>query len=318
MTVPAFVQPNIEAYGGDSRASALADALEMQAVTGQSMAEGQLVDYVADAGWGRRSASKFNDVGEEGDEEGPTAKDHAVKAHDCIRERSSLLGELYPFVLEDGMVSRRSADPCAYDVLLSLSAAHAYDVEIGCNPRDYLESLVVRALETVGLRTTSISQWKASKRKFPEVLTLACKSVGLVVSPLASVRRKRAFDGGVDVLAHLPLPPLRQSAWLGICQVTCASSDSWEAKFGEASPNKFRKLLRSEAPPHRLLAVPYHVEDKHLRSLEEHHAGHLLDRLNLCEGLARVVNDEDLRIARALDAIEVDAPRGVRRRPRAS
>lgn len=309
--------PDIDAYGGDSRTSALADVLEMQAFSQTSMNTAQLADYVADAGWARRRANKFIDVGDEDLKTNPTAPDLAVGAFACISERKRLLGEQYPYGIESGTVVRHSDEAAGYDVIHGLALSHAYDLDIGVNPRDYLEEVVVRCLRAAGVRAGGMAnRRRATGADFPALVREVCTELGLDGDAKRAMRREEAFDGGCDVLAYLPLEPRRRSIVAVIVQVTCTQSDRWEEKLCETRPHRWMKILSSEVSPLRVLAVPYHVATAHLNFLEEGQTSIVLDRLSLSKQMPSTLAGDDEAIFQALRTVSVEAPRG--RRPRAA
>lgn len=301
-----------EAYGGDARKTALADFLEVQAFRGPSMTRGQLAEFAADAGWGRRWATKFIDVSEEGDAEGPTAGDLADGAFDAIAERVDLLQDCYPFrVNHAGSLARVEPETCAYDLFLAICMSHVHGLDIGANPRDYLEGVVVRCMHRLGLRASAVAAFTRGGAAFAESLQSACREVGLIAYPTEAIRRRKAFDGGVDVLAHLPLSPTRNAIWAGIGQVTCARSDEWERKLKEPSPRKWNGFLGGPLLPIPFLAIPYHVtgiEFRHLEQSSDTHGGFVLDRLSLTRALHADTSPADVDIASRLRTVEVIGP----------
>ncbi len=300
------IVPQADAYGGDSRTSALADVLEVQAATATSMTEAQLTDYIADAEWGRRWASKFNDIGEADEDASPTARDLASGAFHCIAERADLLGDVYPYKIRCDRVTRLSHQVVAYDVFLAISIGHAYKVHIGVNPRDYLEEVVVRGLRNTGLRATGLAlRQRDHGEDFAALVREACKQIGLLGNVGLVRRRKRAFDGGADVLAYVALEPRRNSVITAVGQITCAQSDHWEHKLSEAKPPMWQKILSSEVSPVGFLAVPYHVETRHLRFLEEGQNALVLDRLSLASCLHGALAPSDAAVGRLLSDIVV-------------
>ncbi len=319
MTQP--LEPDIEAYGSDARASALADVLELQAWTSRgktSMTEAQLVEYIADAQWGRRRAEKFLDVGETGPLEEPTAKDMAAHVLRHLARRAELLGEAYPYALDDRSLVRTDDGLTGYDVVLGVAMAHAYELAVPVNPRDYFEDLVTRCLKAPGVRATGLAgRRRGGEGDFRTVVEDACEALGLDGRVDRATRRAKAFDGGCDVLAYVPFEPRRRSVLVAVVQVTCARSDDWEQKLNQTAVSRWKKVLGSELSPVAVLAVPYHVDDVPLEHIEGGHQGALvLDRLFFATRLDRPggMTDSDRRIAEALRRVEVEAPRGPARR----
>lgn len=303
---------DIDAYGGEVRASALADALEIQAVGNEfSMTESQLTDYVQDNGWGRRYSDKFVDAGDENEDHGPTARDHAAHAFMALRQRADLLGSLYPFEVDNanGLLRRRHSEAKTYDVLIALTTAHAHRIDIGVDPRVYLEDLVVRSFKALGFMATGLGTSNRQKvPSFEDRFLAACADVEMRGDPTAAVRRREANDEGVDVLARFPISPLRYSAWTALCQVTCGRSETWKGKIHEAAPRKWRRFLNTDVEPTAFLAVPHHVIDLHLKAIEQDSGGMVLDRLHLVSAIRDDIDDTDLDIAHRLRGIRIAAP----------
>ncbi|MGM0578378.1 MAG: hypothetical protein ACQEXJ_21820 [Myxococcota bacterium] len=308
-----IIEPDVEAYGSDARASALADVLEVQALTGYSMNKYQLVDYCADANWGRRWADKFSDVGEISAPTSPTATEMAEHAIDCVRSRAELLGPKYPFeILRTGALDRRTdcSDPLAYDLMLAIALAHSYPgVEIGVAPTEFVETVFVRGLCEAGLSAVGLAERRrAGGADYLSVVRSACEEIGLDGDASRAPRRTGAHDGGVDILAHLPLGLRRRSAVAIVAQVTCANSERWGDKFSETRSSMWQAILGNEVSPIPVLALPYHVDHKQLHYLEQGSKGIVLDRLAIAALLNSLTPDEK-RVAERLWQISVEAPR---------
>lgn len=216
---------------------------------------------------------------------GPNPSDAAQAAavvFGIFEERARILGDRYPFLVDKQKGLRaKSRRVGLYRVLLALTAAHAYGVVSG-SPAKVFESLVARALRTTGLRTAHTGTARTrDQRGFGGMLTDACGEVGLIASPDAALLSSAAQDEKVDTLAHLDLGDGRPGRWTYIGQATVAESSSWEAKAAEPKPKLWKRLITDTHAPSPFLAVPYHVEENHLRSLHERLPSIVLDRLRL-------------------------------------
>lgn len=199
-----------------------------------------------------------------------------------LEERVRILGAEYPFTVtrRDGLRARYKSVG-VYRVLLALTAAHAYRIRT-LDPKQLFESLVARALTTLGLRaaTTGTSR-RRRVGSFSTMLGTACSAIGLVASPDAAVISSAAQDEKVDTLAHLDLGDQRCGRWTFIGQATVAESTEWERKAAEPKPKLWRNLITDTHDPAPFLAVPHHVEPRHLENLHERAHAIVLDRLRL-------------------------------------
>jgi hypothetical protein len=77
-----------------------------------------------------------------------------------------------------------------------------------------------------------------------------------------------------------------------IGQVTCAKSDAWKKKLGEPSGPDWRSYLNVLVEPQGFLAVPHHVEGRHLTKLVGGGNRMVLDRLRLTRLSPGVAGEE--------------------------
>ena len=214
---------------------------------------------------------------------GPDPADAAQSAgivFDILNARSRILGDQYPFEIttRDGL-RRRTTIVNSYRVLLALTIAHAYSLKCA-DPKELFEGFVERALQCIGLRTTTTGTSRGrTGTGFAGVLSAACKEVGLSATPDAAIVSSAAKDEKVDTLAHLDWMDMRPGRWTFIGQVTIAESGQWEKKASEPKPKLWRRLLDETHEPSPFLAVPHHVEDRHLENLHQREEAVILDRL---------------------------------------
>lgn len=324
-------EPNIDAYGTYARWSALADALELEALLGRSRSEADLGDYIADMGWTRRPVEHYHiptlappdvDEAEEADVGvligGALAKsvargrERAREVFGVLRERADLLEEAYPFrIVDQRLTPRDDLEPAAspYVGILSLTLAHAYNLDVPVNPRDAFEDVVVDALRKRGLIAANMGMAGRGGATFEEALGVAGPAVLLGSHPDAAIRARRAQDGGVDIIAHAPFRPRdrRPGRWAYIGQVTCAQSDYWEGKAKEPVPGRWRSFLGLYVLPQAFLAVPHHIPGEVLANLAEATEGRclFLDRIRMTE-LTDGRTDDLATIARAVLRTELE------------
>jgi hypothetical protein len=137
------------------------------------------------------------------------------------------------------------------------------------------------------------------------MLAEACAEVGLRATAKTSVLSRGAQDEKVDTLAHLDLGDARHGRWTFIGQATISESDAWEAKAAEPKPKLWRKLIAETHEPAPFLAIPHHVEPKHLENLHEREEAIVLDRLRLARPNVAATAAER-RIVAAVDACRVE------------
>lgn len=320
-----LISPNIEAYGSYARASALADFLELAALKGRTFTVADVSAYLQDNNWRLRDAfrrqvgSREVSATEVEVEEEPDVDDSPVESASevfsqganrvvrLLEERSTVLGKLYPFRLTDrGLIPRRNADtnPGPYQILLALTAAHAYQLEVPHDPKRLLERVVHRVVSRRGWLCADFANQRRSASSFAGALDAVGNVVQLVIDPLASSTSRAAQDAGVDTIAHFSWGDWRPGKWVVIGQVTCAKSDEWRAKLLEPSIPAWKRRF-GEAPA-VFLAVPHHIEPDHLRYLLDEAEGIVLDRLRMARHMPQPTREE-LALTRAVLRSRVEA-----------
>lgn len=294
------IEPNPDAYGTRARASALADFVELWALSDHHPSRAELADYIADNQWAPKMHELYSGIPEaydraadESDEDDLSGDEGlaAARVFDVLEERREILGDLYPFRVED--------DRCyfvgggePYLVVLAIAVAHAYSIAVPANPRDTFEDTVARGVRRLVGRAVNFRRERASGGGFDEALIRAGTDVGLQPIPSAASRAKFAVDERVDTIAHLDWLDGRIGRWTFIGQVTCAKSDRWLAKLIESPVPTWTKLLGDFVRSQAFLAIPYHAEPSNLYNLVEETERVVVDRLRLVRWLDDVSEDE--------------------------
>jgi hypothetical protein len=321
------IEPRVDAYGRYADASALADYLELLALSEVSPSRSDVADQIRDNVWTVRAAELFDlpgaelgggpdqGFGAEGEDE-PIDEDaaledeaaqQATRVFDVLEERSDLLDDRYPFDIDDRVVARPEAvahEP--YLVLLAITAAHAYRVGTPSDPRNQLERFVTLALRDKGLAAADLAEAGRREANFSDALTAIGADAGLSPAPDDASTRTNAQDEGVDTVAHLTLGDLRAGHWTFIGQATCASSEEWDRKFSEPSPSQFAPLLGSLVLPFPFLAVPHHIDRRHLHWLTRRR-GVVLDRIRLAR-MRHAIDVDERALLEAIQAEDVLTP----------
>jgi hypothetical protein len=308
------IQATIDAYGTYARASNLADHLELSCLLGRVLSRTDLADLINDRAWVAKMQehfegpapevrSEFDDPPEE-DEAATTDEPGTVQADrvfNVLVERSELLGDQYPFEVEDQLTLRAGVEPreCPYIGLLSITIAHAHGIQAPHEPTQVLEAVVVEVLKTKGLRAVDVAATSREGGTFGEIVRKASEAVALRALPESVITMTHANDEGVDVLGHLPAGDLRVGAWAFLGQATCEKSDGWPAKIREPSVEMWKTMLNLGAQPFAFLAVPHHVERKQFTKLVRDETRLIFDRIRLAFG-RDTVSDEEAAIVDAV------------------
>ena len=308
--------PEPDTYGRYARASLLADYVELLALKGQPVRRATVADFLADneAGWDLDliQAPRNEHPGERADdlaERNDLADERASIVFQQLDERLHVLVDQYPFQIADEQVSLDPGvdrESNAYVAVLSLTIAHAFQVESPSPPEVLFEEIVTNVLRARGLPTVGLAAVRRGAGSFEEALRIACERIELKAAPDAAARRRRAHDGGVDVLCHLGWEQdLRPGSWGFIGQVTVARSDSWEQKIKEPSPTPWAQRIGTRVPPMPFLAVPHHVEGQMMEMLTDSGQAIVLDRLRLVR-FKEEIKANELEIIRAVAKEEVE------------
>jgi hypothetical protein len=307
------VVPDIDVYGTYERRSALADALELQAIRHPSFSVAELADYIRDNSWTRSLDEQFSDpedaevgLGEESD----ASTYAASQVFGILEERRQILGEKYPFHIEESRVRFEGLrDSClSYYLLLGITASHAYGIDIeGVDPRYYFEDLVTSCFGQMGLLAGNLGRVRRRVSSIGEAVGEIGELCKLTPQMGNALFRKRAQEEGVDVIAHLDWGDSRSVHWVFIIQATCGKSDTWSNKLGEPSPFIWKRALGLRTLPRPVLAVPHHMQRSTLHYLADRADGDrlLLDRLRLSNMNGELIDKAD-EICSMLEGIEID------------
>lgn len=310
------ISANIDAYGTYARVSALADFLEVCAVKRVSLNRGRVADLIADNHWHRQFREIF--IGPvDGDEPEPDrlsdrldrSREAADSVMSALQERADALKERYPFHFEEGHIELRTdADlqDCPYLKLLAITVTHAYQLCGDPDPKRVFESVVADSLGSVIGDSVDFAGIRRRTASFEAALDQAARRIGLMGTPKAAWRSRRAQDSGVDTIGHVSWGDSRGGTWTVIGQATCARSDDWEKKLDEPKSARWSRFLNVRPRPLVFLAVPHHVESHHLNVLVQDERGIVLDRLRLSRFRSEIVDGEKDIFQAVLDA-ELDS-----------
>ena len=255
------LEPNVDIYGTHARASAVADFVELVALGGARWSRSKMADYIGDASWGTKLHETFSTPGdaaglddEEGEGLGTDAEDAAERVFSLLADRQGYLGTRYPFRLapDSGHLELLDEAASPYLVLLGITIAHAFDINVGRNPRIVFEDTVSQALTSAGHRSVNFSRVRGTYGTFDEALTAAGPTLALRPVPSAAPISLRAQDAGADVLAHVNAgycPDGGIGAWTLVGQVTCGKSDNWQRKLGEVEVPAWKSRARRRRVP---------------------------------------------------------------------
>ena len=307
---------SVDSYGNDARVSATADFVELLVLGGRSITLADLADFLSDSQVRRLGRTRLEvgpgifeddaDVEDEildGDDAQGAAREVARSVLNLLDQRSRLLKDKYPFLIEGGTsISKQPAADVAHDpyvALLALTTAHAYHIETGVKVTDAFEETVARAMKARIPRSVPFSTvrrsigFKPALKHVDSELLLSTTTDGVVLSTAIN-------DGGADTLAHLDWGDTRVGRWTFVGQVTCGRSDSWEVKANQANRGTWHQVLGDILKPNPFLAVPHHVEDLVLRRLVTDTQVIVLDRLRLTPYLMPLSVAEEVVAKRVL------------------
>lgn len=305
------IEPDIDAYGTYARVSAMADFLELVAVSESRVLRADVVDYISDVSWGSRVAELFispdslaTDPKSRGEGLGDDADDAVDRIFLLLNGRATILGGIYPFHIDcrSRWIEAVDNSPNPYLVLLCTTIAHALGVPVDRDPKVIFEDTVTRALRCAGHESLNFAQFRRNSADFESAVMNAGRAIGLAPRPAAAWRSARAQDAGCDVLAHVAsgyTPGRSEGAWTLIGQVTCGRSDTWKQKLFDVEVPAWRDRLGVVLPPQAFLAIPHHAEANHLRTLVNNNERLVLDRMRLVTMLEDVSSDE-LHVLRAV------------------
>lgn len=209
------------------------------------------------------------------------------EVQDELRRRARLLGDAYPFCIDDGTLRYGRSPSRVYEFFL----ASAYGTTEGVDGWVELPRLFERfaaELVSVFFGDHATAYHVGSPRRNGASFKEAWNRVDEVAGEWCW-RPERHLpaagpatgDEGCDYLIHVAIPgdrPIGQLFALG----QCACGDNWENKLSELDTKRLRKWFSGDylVPPVRTFATPFHVTDSLLRETSRT-AGLLFDRARL-------------------------------------
>lgn len=286
-----------EAYGSFARMSVVADFLELAVLSGKVVTKAKVSDWLKDNGQFailRPKLQRYGDEDPEGEDDeaqnledlgeakDARFRDAAERVFQLLMERRNILRNRYPFsVTTDALSRRSSAKRSPYLALLSLTVAHAFRVNTAARPEELFEDMVAEAFV---LRICPALNFGGLRRKtgqFRTALVQARKQLGFGQAAPTTVVHTFAHDEKADILGHLHFDDaVRRGRWIFIGQVTVGMSDSWMSKAKEPTLGSWEKLTAATLLPTPFLAIPHHIESRHMDEVLETQVM-VLDRLRL-------------------------------------
>ncbi len=286
-----MIEPDAHWYGTYARRSAIADYLELLAISGRTLTVEELADRIRDNKWARILGDRIDKPlePEEDDEqiaaEIDLAEDRARDVLSVVAERQEFAQPQYPFAVDGlGRLTFMSEDQPSglpYIRLLCITVAHATKVALQPRAHEVFELMVTGAFLKMGLATVGIGAESRAGGVWTEVLTRSCDRVGLNAYPERALAKVFANDEGADILSNVWSGDRRSGGLQLVGQVTCARSDEWDKKIQEPAPLQWRDWLGGMRQPSVYLAVPHHVEELTRCYLVSKRDRDIVDRLRL-------------------------------------
>lgn len=304
------VELNVDAYGPYARVSAIADFLEAAALTGQSISQVRLADFIRRNAWSSVQKHAFitgaddftqpNADDEDGDAvdvaENETPEDDpeewATFTFNTIAERADILRDRYPYhITKTGLEFKsQGSNESDYLRLLGITLAHSYNANVP-NVRDIFERVTVGSLGLIANAAAPVGTARDVSMGFIGTLSAAAIALGFTPAPRPAPRHSRARDGKVDAVARLTQHDGRPGQITIVAQATCAKSDQWERKIRDPRADHWMGYLSERVEPLVILTVPHHVQLEHLQYLIGPKQT-VLDRLRLTGHLPPVTRKE--------------------------
>jgi hypothetical protein len=291
-----IIEIDIDRYGQAARVSALADYLEIAALSKIRITRAALQDLIVDNEWVKRPRRRYHIVDDSSED--PASWSEAV--FNMIGFRAATLGDLYPFE-ENGKALRlktttqRPRD-MRYVSLLAITAVHSWDLPCTVPVESTLEDVVARTLAGMGMTVANIGATDRGSG-FLDALHDAAETLGLRAHPNPTPRSVYAKDVGVDTLAGVVWNDQRIAGhWLTLGQVTVAQSQNWQNKLNEPQAPRWAGFLQEHVHPQVFLAIPHHIQDDHLRDIMASGRGLVVDRLRIVAQKPENNQDEQLII----------------------
>lgn len=317
----------LDADAVDERHSMLADLVEQEVLRGGRMSRARLATWVRKAGVIRLLQNAFRaeepdessdgvDPDEDDRSDGTTpgpqsaADEAAQRVFAQLEERSRCLEALYPFAITTSGELKHEGHPSniAYELLLAMSIAHRYSIDVGDVKIDQVfERLVAVCIGRLGFRVEHFGTAAGSRGSITDRVRSAAKALNLRMDWPGNeeIIRKMANDGGIDTLGRLGAGDGRPGDWLLLAQTTVSRSADWNKKAAQAESAPLGFIF----PYYRqvaALAVPYHVAKDRLLELTRVCKVVVLDRLRLARLLDTHLPSEGAQLRAALASIEFE------------
>jgi hypothetical protein len=300
-----IVEIDIDRYGQAARVSALADYLEIAALSKIRVTRAALQDIIVDNEWVKRPLRRYHIVDDAAED--PASWSEAV--FNMIGFRAAHLGDLYPFEEKGKAVRLKETTQHLRDMryvsLLAITAVHSWSLPCTVSVESTLEDVVARTLSGMGMTVANIGATDRGSG-FLDALHNAADVLGLRAHPNPTPRSVYAKDVGVDTLAGVVWNDQRMAGqWLTLGQVTVTQSQHWQGKLNEPQAPRWAGFLQEHLHPQVFLAIPHHIQDDHLRDMMASQRGLVVDRLRLVAQKPENNQDEQM-IIEALLASDVE------------
>ncbi|MEO0623160.1 MAG: hypothetical protein AAF183_13115 [Pseudomonadota bacterium] len=218
------------------------------------------------------------------------AVDDAVgQTHEELDRRGALLGEAYPFVLDDGLLTYREQRSGFYE--FCLAATLARNITEGPNvrlPRAFERLSAILVASGFGADAEHLHLGSPRDRDIGSAFNAAMQEAHRRTSewfwgPEAGLPDDPSHTGdeGVDFVVWKRPPDHRMGSLFVLGQ--CACGDDWSTKFGDINLARYERWFNPlcfARPPVRAFATPYHLGDGWLvEALPQ--AGLIFDRIRL-------------------------------------
>lgn len=249
------------------------------------------------------------DDGETSDDDYPddrseSQSDSAESLLEQLSERSSTLGNTYPFHISEDNGTMSFIDDSfsqkIYAHLLLLCAIERYGRRSAFShitDRDhntlrlFFESIVLFSLRKCGYDCEQIGTGAGSGR-FADRLQHTLQKLGLGLPNPRTQVRQRIQDGGADILAGHFWKDGRSREVVHIVQCTVSPPSEWPTKLSEASAPHWLGLLNQGCPGIPCLATPFEATGDARHQLSSMATHSYMDRIRI----TRAAQDLDLSI----------------------
>lgn len=291
-----LIDPDIDAYGTKGRITCLTDYFEVAALNGINYSISEMGDLIKDNGWDSLPLSNIKHAGADYEEvyQSDRVEDWEIILQGTIEQRNIELGSKYPFKIESNRLVEKPYDDLhlIYIELLGISFLHGNKIYERFSLQklsSIFELSVTECLSQKGLNGKNFGTAGGSSGNFPERLKNTFEGTGLIPKE-EIIFNRYAKDEKVDTIGGIFWKDNRKlnQHWIFLGQSTIAKSDEWERKMIEINLDRWKEFLDSRILPQGFLAVPYHIDNEHLKYMVQGRV--VLDRINLVselEGISR-------------------------------